>query len=213
MRFYDCATAPSPRRVRIFIAEKGLEIETVEVDLMNRAQLEDDFKAINPWRTIPVLELDDGTLISESIACCRYLEEAYPEPPLMGRDPKEKAIIAMWEHRMEWDGLLAGAEYLRNTVKRMEGRGLTGPVNHDQIPELAERGKKRVAHFQNFLNERLGESEYVATDYYTVADITAQISLDFTTRMGLPWDETVHTNTARWYELVNARPSAKLGKP
>lgn len=212
MKFYDCATSPSPRRVRIFIAEKGIEIEAVEVDLANRAQLNDDFLAVNPWATVPVLELDDGTLISEAIACCRYLEETYPEPPLMGRDPQEKAFIAMWEHRLEWDGFLAGAEYLRNTAGRMEGRALTGPVSFEQIPALAERGKKRVAYFHDFLDARLGESAYVAGDYYTIADITAQVSLDFTTRMGLPVsDDKQHI--ARWYAAVNARPSAALGKP
>jgi len=113
----------------------------------------------------------------------------------------------MWEHRMEWDGFLAVAEYLRNTIERMRGRGLTGVVNFDQIPALAERGKKRVAHFHDLLDERLGHSEYMAGDYYTIADITAQVSLDFANRAGLKWPEDKN-NILRWYNLVNSRPSA-----
>ncbi len=207
MKFYDVSGAPSPRRVRIFLAEKGIEYETVPVDTPNKAHLEADFLTLNPWATVPVLQLDDGTCISEAIACCRYLEEAHPEPPLFGKNPKEKGIISMWEHRMEWDGFLAVAEYLRNTIERMRDRGLTGVVNFDQIPALAERGKKRVAHFHSLLDERLGHSEYMAGDYYTIADITAQVSLDFANRAGLKWPED-KKNILRWYNLVNSRPSA-----
>ena len=207
MKFYDVNGAPSPRRVRIVLVEKGIEYETVPVDTQNKAHLEADFLTLNPWATVPVLQLDDGTCISEAIACCRYLEEAHPEPPLFGNNPKEKGIISMWEHRMEWDGFLAVAEYLRNTIERMRGRGLTGVVNFDQIPALAERGKKRVAHFHSLLDERLGHSEYMAGEYYTIADITAQVSLDFASRAGLKYPED-KKNILRWYNLVNSRPSA-----
>ena len=158
MKFYDTSSAPSPRRVRIFLAEKGIEIPTVQVDLRAGAHLQPDFLKINPAATVPVLELDDGTTISEAIACCRYLEEANPEPPLMGRDPKDKAVIAMWEHRCEIEGFLAVAEALRNEAKGMKGRALPGPVGHEQIPALVERGRARVAQFFAWLNERLGES-------------------------------------------------------
>ena len=207
MKFFDVNGAPSPRRVRIVLVEKGIEYETVLVDTPNKAHLEADFLMLNPWATVPVLQLDDGTCISEAIACCRYLEEAHPEPVLFGKNPKEKGIISMWEHRMEWDGFLAVAEYLRNTIERMRGRGLTGVVNFDQIPALAERGKKRVAHFHSLLDERLGHSEYMAGEYYTIADITAQVSLDFASRAGLKCPED-KKNILRWYNLVNSRPSA-----
>ena len=207
MKFYDVNGAPSPRRVRIVLVEKGIEYETVPVDTPNKAHLEADFLMLNPWATVPVLQLADGTCISEAIACCRYLEEAYPEPPLFGKNSKEKGIISMWEHRMEWDGFLAVAEYLRNTIERMRDRGLTGVVNFDQIPALAERGKTRVAHFHNLLDERLGHSEYMAGEYYTIADITAQVSLDFASRAGLKCPED-KKNILRWYNLVNSRPSA-----
>jgi len=209
MKFFDVSTSPSPRRVRIVLAEKGAEFETVTVDTPNGAHLKPDFLSLNPWATVPVLQLNDGTCISEAIACCRYLEEAFPDPPLFGKNPKEKAVIAMWEHRMEWDGFLAVAEYLRNSAERMKNRGLTGIVNFEQIPALAERGKKRVAQFHSILNERLGESEYVAGDYYTIADVTAQVSLDFGNRAGLEYLDDKF-NIARWHGLVNARPSASV---
>ena len=209
MKFFDVLTSPSPRRVRIVLAEKAVEYETILVDTPNKAHLQPEFLLLNPWATVPVLQLSDGTCISEAIACCRYLEEAYPEPPLFGKNPKEKAIIAMWEHRMEWDGFLAVAEYLRNTAKRLKGRGLTGIVNFEQIPALAERGKIRVARFHSILNERLGESEYVAGDYYTIADVTAQVSLDFGNRAGLKYSDD-KKNITRWHDVVNARPSASV---
>ena len=126
MKFYDCSTAPSPRRVRIFIAEKGLEIETVEVDLKNAEHLSDSFRKINPHCTVPVLELDDGTTIAEIPPICHYLEETHPEPNLLGADPKERALIAMWDRYMEFDGVMAVAEALRNRAKGMQGRALTG---------------------------------------------------------------------------------------
>lgn len=209
MKFYDCSTSPSPRRVRIFLAEKGVEVETVDINLRNREQMREEFIRLNPWATVPVLQLDGGILISEAIACCRYLEAAYPTPPLMGRGPAERGVIAMWEHRVELDGFFAAAEYLRNTAERMRNRALTGRIDYAQIPALAERGKLRVEQFHNFLDERLGESRFVATADYTVADITAQVAIDFAVRMGLPVPGD-KANIARWYEVVNSRPSARL---
>ena len=208
MILYDVKTAPSPRRVRIFLAEKNLDIEVIQVNTAEGEHLKEDFLKLNPWATVPVLKLDDGTCISEAIACCRYLEENYPNPPLMGVDPSEKAIISMWEHRMEWDGFLAVAEFLRNSVERLKNRGLTGTLNFNQIPALAERGKKRIAHFHDFLDKRLAESKFVATDKYSIADITAQVSIDFAQRAGvyIPEDKE---NILRWHSNVNSRESAK----
>lgn len=211
MKFYDCQPAPSPRRVRIFIAEKGLldKIEIVQVDLRGGAHFKPEFTRINPFRTVPALELDDGTCISESIACCRYLEAAFPEPPLMGRTPKEQGVIAMWEHRCEWDGFIGGAEMLRNTAPGMKDRGLPGPHTFEQIPALAQRGRGRIAWFHEFLEERLKESEFVGGDSYSVADITALISIDFAARQKVGIPES-HVHLKRWYDQVSARPSAKL---
>jgi len=208
MILYDVKIAPSPRRVRIFLAEKNLDVEVIQVNTAEGEHLKEDFLKLNPWATVPVLKLDDGTCISEAIACCRYLEENYPNPPLMGVDPSEKAIISMWEHRMEWDGFLPVAEFLRNTVERFENRGLTGTLNFNQIPALAERGQKRIAHFHDFLDKRLAESKFVATDKYSIADITAQVSIDFAQRVGasIPEDKK---NILRWYSNVNSRESAR----
>ena len=208
MILYDVKTAPSARRVRIFLAEKNLDVEVIQVNTAEGEHLKEDFLKLNPWATVPVLKLDDGTCISEAIACCRYLEENYPNPPLMGVDPSEKAIISMWEHRMEWDGFLPVAEFLRNTVERFKNRGLTGTLNFNQIPALAERGQKRIAHFHDFLDKRLAESKFVATDKYSIADITAQVSIDFAQRAGVSIPED-KKNILRWYSNVNSRESAK----
>ena len=208
MILYDVKTAPSARRVRIFLAEKNLDVEVIQVNTAEGEHLKEDFLKLNPWATVPVLKLDDGTCISEAIACCRYLEENYPSPPLMGVDPSEKAIISMWEHRMEWDGFLSVAEFLRNSVERLKNRGLTGTLNFNQIPALAERGKKRIAHFHNFLDKRLAESKFVATDKYSIADITAQVSIDFAQRAGVSIPED-KKNILRWHSNVNSRESAK----
>lgn len=209
MKFYDCATAPSPRRVRIFIAEKGLsdQIETVEVNLREQEQLGEAFRAINPYCTVPVLELDDGTCLLSTAGCCRYLEEAFPEPPLMGRTVEEKAVVADLEWRMEIDGFLAAGESLRNAAKGLKDRALTGPDNYAQIPELAERGRRRLARFMQRLDTILADRDYIAGDAFSIADITAFCTVDFAkwAKVDVP-DDTA--NLQRWYAAVGARPSA-----
>jgi glutathione S-transferase len=209
MKFYDCAAAPSPRRVRMFLAEKGLSIPVQQVDLRAGEHLRPEFLKLNPWATVPVLELDDGTTISESSACCRYIEELHPEPPLLGRNPKEKAVIAMWDHRCEMDGFFAIAEALRNEAKGMAGRALTGPVGYEQIPALAARGRARTTHFLSVLNARLAESAFVAGPAFSVADITAFVSVDFASWLKVtPGEDAVALR--RWMEEVRARPSASV---
>ncbi len=175
MKFYDCATAPSPRRVRMFIAEKCLtdEIETVEVDLREAEQLGDAFRQINPYCTVPVLELDGGSRLCSTAGCCRYLEEAFPEPPLMGRTVEERAVVADLEWRMEIDGFLAAGEALRNSTKRLANRAIVGPHDYAQIPELAERGRQRVARFFERLDTILAGRDYIAGTAFSIADITA----------------------------------------
>lgn len=207
MKFYDCKPAPSPRRVRIFLAEKEVTLPTEQVDLKAGAHLRPEFAKLNPWRTVPVLELDDGTTISEAGACCRYLEEIYPEPALLGREAKDKALIAMWDHRCEIDGFLAAAEALRNSTPGMKGRALPGPVGYEQIPALAERGKSRLRHFFEVLNERLASSEYIAGPTYSIADITAFVTVEFAGWMKLvPADNQTHL--LRWLEAMRERPSS-----
>ena len=209
MRFYDCKTAPSPRRARIFIAEKGLDIETVEVDLATREQLSDPFRLINPRCTVPVLELDDGTTIVENIGIAAYLEAAHPEPNLMGLNALEKGLIANWNARIEYEGLMPTADALRNGSKRMNNRAITGPTDYAQIPELAERGLARCREFFSMLDARLADCEFIAGDRYTLPDITALCIVDFAAWVKVKI-EPDQINHKRWHELVSQRPSAAL---
>mgnify|MGYP001821774137 CR=1 FL=1 len=207
MKFYDCTTAPSPRRVRIFMAEKGIEIPTVQVDLRTGEQLSDAFRKINPRCTVPVLELDDGTCLNETLAICHYLESQYPEPNLMGRDAREQALVINWNEQVMFEGFLAGADALRNVAKGFANRALTGPKDFGQIPELAERGRARLEEFMAMLDGRLADSPYVALDRYTLADIGAYVCVDFAGWIKLPVLEQWR-NIRRWHEELSARPSA-----
>jgi len=208
MKFYDCVTAPSPRRVRIFLAEKGISVPTVQVDLRNGEQFTPAFRAINPECMVPVLELDNGTRITDILSICRYFEEIHPDPPLMGRTAEERAVIASWLHRIEWDGFLAAMEAFRNATPGLKGRALPGPENYEQIPALAERGRARMRHFFGWLDARLGENEFVCGPAYTVADISAMVAVDFAGWAKLKLPEQV-THLRRWHAAVSARPSAK----
>lgn len=208
MKFFDCAPAPSPRRVRMFLAEKGVSLPTEQVDLRSGGHLTPEFRAMNPWCTVPLLRLDDGTAISEASVICRYLEEIYPDPPLWGRTAAERAVVGMWDHHCEVNGFLAVAEAFRNATPGFRGRALPGPDAHDQIPALAERGRVRVQRFLAELNERLGKNAFVAGDAFSVADITAFISIDFAGWIKMPVPEDAQ-DLRRWHHTVAARPSAQ----
>ena len=207
MKFYDCATAPSPRRVRIFAAEKGIELPTVQVDLGAGEHFGEAFRAVNPTCTVPVLELDDGTCIHESAAVCRYLEAAHPEPPLMGSTPAEQGVVAMWDHRIEVEGFLAAAEMFRNKARGMKDHALPGPDPVAQIPDLAERGRMRVGRFFETLDAQLSGREFVTGARYTVADVTALVAVDFIHRLKVETPDPCAA-VRRWHEAVSARPSA-----
>lgn len=209
MKFYDCQTAPSPRRARIFIAEKGLKLETIQVDLANNEQLGDAFRRINPRCTVPVLLLDDGTALSENQGIAAYLEAAFPDPPLLGRTPRERGLVANWNARVELEGLWAVAECFRNRSKGLKDRALTGPVNFVQIPALVERGYARAQEFLTTLDVRLAESEYVAGNFFSLADITALCVVDFATWVKLSVPEG-HLHLQRWHVAMKLRPSASL---
>lgn len=204
MKFYDCETAPSPGRVRFFIAEKGIDIDTVQVDLGSREQFSDEFRAINPDCVVPALELDDGSVITEVVAICDYLEAKFPEPPLMGRSDEERARILMWNAKVEQQGLFAVADVFRNTVKGFKDRAMTGPDAYAQLPELAERGRKRIEAFYRRLDGHLANNEFVAGDRYSMADITAKVSVDFAARAKMPTPDDAK-NVQRWHGLVSAR--------
>ena len=209
MKLYDSKLAPNPRRVRMFMAEKGIECETAQVDIIQGENLSDDFLAINPRGVLPTLVLDDGTVLDESVAICRYLEEIQPQPPLMGTDPVSKAHIEARQRHMEFDGLMGAAEAFRNSFPGFANRGLPGNAGAvDAVPELVERGKNTVQRFYERLDEALAQSEFVAGDAFTIADITALCTIDFAAgaaRLPIPDD---CENLKRWHAAVSARPSA-----
>lgn len=207
MRLYDCVTAPSPRRVRFFAAEKNLELEMVPIDLGSGQQFSADFRAVNPDCVVPALELDDGTCLSEVIAICQYLEEIQPEPTLFGDTATERATAAMWNAKSEQQGLWAVADAYRNYARGLKGHALAGPDQYEQIPELAERGKSRVSSFFKMLDARLANNEFLAGERFTIADITAVVTVDFAARIKIGIDAD-GANLQRWYATVAARPSA-----
>ena len=207
MKFYDCKTAPSPRRVRIFLAEKGVELETIQVDLASGEQFGEAFRAINPDCVVPVLQLDDGQCIREVVAIGSYIEEIYPEPALLGDTPAAKAAVLMWNAKVEQQGLAAMADAFRNSAKGLKDKALTGPDAYGQIPELAERGRQRVERFMRRMDERLAASTYMAGDFFSMADITTMVFVDFAAWIKIPLP-TDARNIARWYDEVSKRPSA-----
>lgn len=204
--FYDCATAPSPRRTRILLAEKQVPFETVLIDLRQGEQLGAAYRAINPQCTVPALRTDEGVVLTDNAAIAAWLEARFPEPPLMGTTALEKAEIASWHWRAEFEGLMAIAEALRNSAPAMAGRALPGPVDYPQIPELAQRGLARVARFLDVLNERLAEREHLATDRFSLADITAAVAVDFARVVKIKPDER-HPHVLRWRALLAQRPA------
>ena len=209
LKFYDCESAPSPRRVRIFIAEKSLDIETIEVDLAHEEQLSATFRQINPRCTVPVLILDDGTTLTENAGIAAFLEAYQPEPPLLGITATEKGLIADWNARIELEGRLPLADAFRNRAKGLKNRAIIGPTGYAQIPELAERGRSQGAEFFAMLDRRLAEAEYIAGATFSLADITALVVIDFAAWIKLgPADE--HAHTKRWLTLVRQRPSCQL---
>jgi glutathione S-transferase len=164
MKLYNSQMAPNPRRVRVFIAEKGLQIATQEVDLFGGENLADAYRAKNPMRLVPALELDDGTVLFETPAICRYLESQWPEPNLMGRDPIEAARIEGWERLAEINGMQAVGEYYRNATPALDDRAVPGLTGIDRLPALVERGEKRIAAFFEQLESRLSASKFLAGD-------------------------------------------------
>jgi glutathione S-transferase len=208
MKLYDYAPAPSPRRVRIFLAEKGIAVPTVQVDLRNGEQFTDGFRAINPDCTVPVLELDDGTRITDAVGICVYFEAVRPTPPLMGSDPPSKALITAAQRRAERDGFYAMVEAFRNSTPGMKGHSIPGPDGYEQIPALAERGRARVKRFFAAMEAELAGRAFVCGPDYSIADITALVTVDFAKWIKLTIPEQ-SVNLRRWYGEVSARPSAK----
>jgi glutathione S-transferase len=206
---YDCATAPSPRRARILLAEKGVAHETVEVDLRSGEQLGDAYRKVNPQCTVPALRTDEGLLLTDNAAITAYLEACFPQPPLLGSTPQEVAEIASWNWRIEFEGLLAIAEALRNSAPAMANRALPGPVDYPQIPELAQRGLARVKQFFVTLNDRLAGRDFIAADRFSIADITAVVAVDFARVVKVrPGDQ--HPHLQRWRAAMARRRAMSL---
>jgi glutathione S-transferase len=206
---YDCATAPSPRRARILLAEKGIAHETIQVDLRTQEQLSDAFRAINPQCTVPALRTEEGLVFTDNASITAYLEARYPQPPLLGSMPAEKAEIASWHWRVEFEGLLAIAEALRNSAPAMVNRALPGPVDYAQIPELAQRGLARVQQFMDMLDAHLVGREFIAADQFSIVDITAVVAIDFARVVRIKPGEQ-HVNLRRWRDAMALRPSFNL---
>ncbi len=201
MKLYNSNLAPSPRRVRIFLAEKGVSIPYVEVDLAKLDHKTPEFSGLNPFETIPVLELDDGTRIAETIAICRYIEALWPAPNLFGSTALEQATIEMWQRQLEWRLLFPIAQVVRHGHPKM------AEMEHPQIPDWAAANRPRALKAMSIVDETLRDRPFIAGGRFTVADITGLVALDFakSARIAIP-PELVHLT--RWHEALKMRPSA-----
>jgi glutathione S-transferase len=201
MKLYDSKVAPNPRRARIFLAEKGITVPTVQVDIMLMQQKTPEYTEINPLQRMPSLVLDDGTVITESIAICRYFEMLHPEPPMFGVGAKDAAIVEMWNRRAEINFLSNVAAVFRHTHPAMK------ELEVPQVQAWADASRPRVTWFLELLDRELATREFIAGDRYTVADITMQVAIDFMKPGRLAMPEGV-SNVKRWHAAVSARPSA-----
>jgi glutathione S-transferase len=201
MKIYEYTQAPNPRRVRVFLAEKGITVPLQQVDIATAENRKPEFLKINPMGGLPVLELDDGTRIAESVAICRYFEALHPTPPLMGTDDKDKAVVEMWNRRMEFEILSMTASAFRNTSDFFKGR-------IPQVKEYGEVCRGAALKRMEWLDTELANRKFIAGDRYTIADITALIGIDFGRTTGIKIAPE-QKNLARWHQEVASRPSAK----
>jgi glutathione S-transferase len=208
LKLYDMARAPNPRRVRMFLAEKGLDIPRVEVDIQAGENLTPAYLAVNPRGVVPTLVLEDGRILDESMAICRYIECLHPEPDLFGKSAIEQAEVERWQRHMEFEGMFNIAAVFRNTAEAYASRGApgAGPAT-PQIPELAERGLLLARQWMDRLEQRLDGREWLATDRFSVADITAFVCLDFAKWVKLRAGDA-HPNVQAYHARIKARPSA-----
>lgn len=201
MILYDSSFAPNPRRVRIFLAEKGVEVPIQQIDIGKAENRESPYIDKNPLAGLPMLELDDGTCIAESVAICRYFEEKHPDPPLMGVEAVDRAVVEMWNRRMEFELLQTIAGVFRHTHEFFKGR-----VN--QVPEFGEACRVAAPAKLEWLDRELADRPFIAGPRYTIADITALCAIDFG-RVSDIRVEPELKNLSRWHEAVSSRPSAK----
>jgi len=208
MKLYHSNSSPNSRRVRILLAEKGLTLTLLPVDLSQGEHHGEDYRAINPRRVVPTLVLDDGAAIGEVPVISRYLDDIHPTPSLFGRTPKEQALVSMWDRRIEQEGFASVMEAIRNKIAGLKGRAIAGPHDYEQIPALVERGTQRVKNLFADIDARLAKSSYVAGENFSVADITLLVTIDFAAKaLDLPIPDELRALRC-WYEVVSRRPSA-----
>lgn len=203
MKLYTYDLAPNPRRVNLFLAYKGIELPTRQIDLRTGEQLLPEYRAINPRCIVPALQLDDGTVLSDCIAICSYLEELYPQKPLLGTTALERAQVLSWDQHIFVDGFLAVAEALRNGHEAFKDRAEPGPNNIAQIPALEARGRVRLHNFWRELDNHLKERDFIVGTQLTFADIDAYVTTDFGARIRERAPER-HTHLQAWYQRVKA---------
>ncbi|UCI05695.1 glutathione S-transferase [Mesorhizobium sp. B1-1-8] len=201
MKLFDGGRAPNPRRVRVFLAEKGLSVPLVPIDMGALEHREEPVASRNALRRLPVLELDDGTIITESIAICRYFEELHPEPALFGKGALGKAMVEMWQRRMEFNLLTCVAAAFRHIHPAMKDWEVP------QIAEWGEANKPKAIDFLHLLDRELANREFAAGDKYSVADITGLIAVDFMKPARIKVPEECG-NVLRWHAAIASRPSA-----
>lgn len=209
MKLFDAGWAPSPRRVRIFLAEKGITVDRVEIDLRRGEHLQPDYAAINPQRQLPALLLDDGTLIDDSLAICRYFEALQPDPPMFGATPAEIGLIEAWLRRIEHDCFQAVAMALRNKVPAFADRAVSGQWPAiAQIPDLVARGRGMWLSFADNLDAHLAGRDHIAGAGFSMADIAALVAIDFGIDTRLPDPREGRPALARWHARTAERPSS-----
>lgn len=202
MLLYHDPRAPNPRRVRVFLAEKGVAYDTIEVLIANAAHQTTEFRAKNPLALLPVLELADGRVLRESMAICRYVEETHPEPNLFGADAWERAQVEMWNRHAELELLWPISQVFRNTHKFWIGK-------IKQAPDFAVIMREHLADRFDWLDGELANRSFLAGERFTVADITAMCAIDFGKVSDIRIDAAKHPNLAAWHKRVSDRPSSK----
>jgi len=204
MKLYTYDPAPNPRRLALFMQHKGIEIETQQIDMMVAEQLGDDYRNINPDCTVPALVLDDGTVLTEVIGICAYLEELHPEKPLLGTTALEKALVISWDHKLFLGVMMSIASMLRNRGDGFRDRALPGALDIPQIPELAERGALQLQDVIPKLDAHLANNAWVAGENFSFADIDLLVATDFMAwvKQSIPED---CTHLKAWREKASAQ--------
>ena len=210
MKLYDFELAPNAQRVRVFLAEKGLEVPTEQLNVRDDDQFVEPFTSMNPFHCVPFLELDNGTVIAESMSICRYLEELHPEPPLFGRTAEERAVIDMWLRRFELDAFIPMLHAVRNHVPMFAGRVVPGTrTDLPQLPVMVTRGKEMMEVFLARVEPHMAQNEFIAGPDFTIADITGYFTVRMTNALEMDLTRSYPAVTA-WFAKVSQRPAFQL---